>query len=510
MEDTAMSKRSKRSNRRASRRPPASGRKPTSRLTAQDIAASADELMGFHRQFQSLFQRREQRAWSLFYLCGQLSNLERKTIEPMVLALLGPDVNAVRTAQHFIGHGEWETTPFLEQGQALVSNWLGEPEGVVIVDGSGFPKQGGHSVGVAWQYCGHLGKLANCQQGVFLVYASQRGYAFLDERLYVPEKWFTADYRERWQACGIPDTLSFQTEPALGLEMITGLVQRAVVPFRWVTCDEKYGENPAFLDGIAALGKWYLAEVAADTRVWLRTPPMEPPGRSLLGPPRTHPRVKRTAPRPQAMRELITQLPRTAWQRWVIKEGGQGPLAAEFAFVRVTPVRDELPGTRGWAIFRRSLGPQPEVKFYLSNALATCPRQEFVRVSGLRWPVETALEEAKGEVGMDHYETRTWLGWHHHMTHSILAFLFLVRLQFVFQKKSRVDHRANPPTHRPRHRRPAGEVARHPDDCELSPKAEPCRLSFTSQADTRAPGPSPLKAAQTQSFVVITRSFVVM
>lgn len=496
-----MSKRNRHSNHRAPRRPPASGRKPTGRLTARDIVTSADELLAFQSHFQSLFRRREQRDWFRFYMCGQLANLERKTIEPMVLALLGDQASAIRTLQHFIGQARWETAPFLKRAQRLVADWLGEPEGVVIVDGSGFPKQGDHSVGVAWQYCGHLGKLANCQQGVFAVYASRHGYAFLDERLYLPEKWFTADYQARWKACGIPKTLSFQTEPALGLEMIADLVQRAVVLFRWVTADETYGKSPGFLEGIAALDKWYLVEMPADTRVWWRTPPIEPPGQSLLGPPRTHPRVKRTAPRPQEMRELMAQLPRTAWQRRVIKEGSRGPIVAEFAFLRVTPVREGLPGLRSWAIFRRTLGPKPEVKFFLSNAPTTCPRQEFVRVSGLRWPVETALEEAKGEAGMDHYETRTWDGWHHHMTLAILDHLFLVRLQRVFQKKSRIDHRASPPTHRARPRRPTGEVARHHGDSQLSPTTQSRRLPFSPQADTFTAPPAPFKATQTQSFV---------
>jgi len=499
-----VSKRKRHLNRRASRRPPASGRKPTGRLAVRDIVTSADELVAFHGQFQSLFRRREQRDWFLFYLCGQLSNLERKTIEPMVLTLIGAKESVIRTVQHFIGRAHWESAPFLERAQSWVAEWLGEPEGVVIVDGSGFPKQGEHSVGVAWQYCGHLGKLANCQQGVFVVYAGRRGYAFLDKRLYIPQAWFSADYRVRWKACGIPDTLSFRTEPALGLEMITDLVQRAVLPFRWVAADETYGKSPGFLDGIAALGKWYLVEVPADTRVWLRTPPVEPPGRSLLGPPRTHPRVKSTAPRPQEMRELITHLPRSVWHRWIIKEGSKGPIAAEFAFVRVTPVRDELPGPRCWAIFRRTLGPQPEVKFYLSNAPATCPSQEFVGVSGLRWPVETALEEAKGEVGMDHYETRTWAGWHHHMTHAILAHLFLTRLCLVFQKKSCADHRTSPSTDRTRHRRRASHFTRHVGHSVLPPTPELCRVSFASQADTRAAKPTPPETTQRQSFVVMS------
>jgi SRSO17 transposase len=435
-----MSQRKLTSTHRASRTPPASGRKPTGRLTTQDIAASADELINFQAQFQSLFARQEQRDWFKFYMCGQLSNLERKTIEGMVLTLLGTDESVIRTAQHYIGQAVWDSEPFLEQAQHMIADWLGEPDGVVILDGSGFLKQGSHSVGVAPQYCGHVGKVANCQEGVFALYASRQGYAFLDKRLYIPALWFTADYQTRWQACGIPADLTFHTEPELGLAMITQLVQRAVVPFRWVTCDARYGEIPAFLDGIAAQAKWYFAEVAVDTRVWLRTPPVEPPGPGLLGTHRTRPRVKRTAPAPYAMGDLAALVPPNHWQRRKIKEGSKGPLMAEFACLRVTAIRDELPGPRCWAIFRRTLGPNPEVKFFLSNAPATCSLPEFVRVSGLRWPVETGLEESKGELGMDHYEIRTWLGWHHHMTLTILAHLFLVRLQLLFQKKSCADH----------------------------------------------------------------------
>jgi SRSO17 transposase len=397
---------------------------------------TADELQVFHRQFQPLFQRREQRAWSLLYLCGQLSNLERKTIEPMVLSLLGADPNAIRGMQQFIGQGKWDSAALMHQAQELVSTWLGEEDGVVIVDGSGFPKQGKHSVGVAHQYCGALGKIANCQEGVFLVYASRRGYAFVNERLYLPEEWFSDESRERWRACGLPENLDFHTEPELGLEMITAVHQRGVLPFRWVTCDEKYGRNPAFLDGIAALDKWYLAEVPADTRVWLRTPAIEPPGRGLFGRPRTHPRVKRTAPRPLELRAMMAQLPRSTWQRRKIQEGSKGPLMVELACVRVTPVREALPAPRGWAIFRRSLGSQPETKYYLCNAPADYPQTDLAHLTGMRWPIETALEEGKGEIGLDHFEMRSWQGWHHHMLQSFLAHLFLIRLRLLFQKKA--------------------------------------------------------------------------
>jgi hypothetical protein len=194
------------------------------------------------------------------------------------------------------------------------------------------------------------------------------------------------------------------------------------------------------------------------------------------------------------MRDLVKLVPADQWQRRQIKEGSQGPLVAEFACLRVTPIRDELPGQRCWVIFRRTLGPQPEVKFFLSNAPATCSLPEFVCVSGLRWPIETGLEEAKGEVGMDHYETRTWRGWHHHMTLSILAHLFLVRLQLVSQKKSRLDHRASASTHCARHRRRVRQFNRYPGGRAVSPTAEPGGVLFASQANTRAAEPTPAKA----------------
>src|SRR5512134_3961508 len=184
--------------------PPASGRPAGLKLTAHDQEAICQALTDYHRLFEDSFYRREQRHWSALYLCGQLSNVERKTIEPMMLDLAGPDRNAVRAMQAFIGVGQWAAMDLIRRHQEVVARSLGHSHGVVIVDGSGFPKQGEHSAGVAWQYCGVLGKVANCQEGVFAVYASQQGYTFLDCRLYVHESWFEEEAHERWRACGLP------------------------------------------------------------------------------------------------------------------------------------------------------------------------------------------------------------------------------------------------------------------------------------------------------------------
>jgi SRSO17 transposase len=439
-----MSQKGQRQRRRLQQSAPPSGQKPEMNLAPRDLTAMAEELVTYHTLFHDLFQRREQREWSAVYLRGQLADIERKTVEPMVLALRGPDLAAVRAGQQFLGEGAWEDAPILVRHQRLVAESLGEPDGVVIFDGSGFPKQGTHSVGVAPQYCGALGKIANCQQGVFAAYVSRQGYTFLDRRLYMPEEWFDAAHAALRQRYGVPADLGFQTEPQLALEMLRGLVERAVVPFCWVVADAHYGMIPTFLDGVAATGKWYFAEVPASTKVWQEEGHVEPVRVGPRGRPRKHPRVAAGTPSADEVRQIAARLPARAWRRSTIKEGSKGPIEADFAFVRVTRARRGRPGLAGWLILRRSLTGTPEVKYFLSNAPVSCPQTTLVRVSGLRWPVETALEEAKGELGLDHYETRTWRGWHHHMTQTFLAHHFLVRLRLQLKKSPGVDPGPSP------------------------------------------------------------------
>jgi SRSO17 transposase len=465
---------------------PPSGRAAKARMTEADVERCADALCAYQREVTAGFARREQREWSRFYLCGQLSNLKRKTMEPMVLALLDANWNAVRGLQQFIGQSPWPTEPLLLGHQARVAAALGEPAAVVIVDGSGFPKDGPESVGVAPQYCGHLGKVANSQEGVFAAYVSSHGYTFLDARLYVPEVWFGDDYQERWRRCGIPATTRFQTEPALALEMLTELAQRGVIPFQWVAADEHFGGNPAFLDGIGALGKWYMAEVPADTRVWLRQPAIQAPGRGPLGRPRLKPRLAANAPSSQEVRTVAASLARSRWHTWTLKEGAKGPMIAEFAFVKVIDSRAGLPSTRQWLILRRGLGAGAETKYYLSNAPFTYSPSEFVRLSGMRWAIETAFEEGKGEVGMDHYETRTWRGWHHHMAQAFLAHYFLVHIRLLYKKSTGIDHAPSAAARGPRHRTRADQLPRFGGHPGLSATPQSRSLSISPQAHAQA------------------------
>src|SRR5271165_365691 len=245
---------------------------PSERLTRGDLRALVEELADYQAHFAPLFARREQRQWAGVYLRGLLgADVPRKNVEAMALRLLGAGPgaeNRVRALQQFIGEGAWDDRAILEEHQRLVDATLGEDDGVLILDGSDFPKQGTHSVGVARQWCGASGKKDNCQAGVFLGYASRQGATLLDRRLYLPAAWFSADYRARWQACHIPDDTAFQTKHELAAELVEAWRAQPGLRARWVVCDEGYGDSPALLDRLGATGLWYLAEVPCDTLVW--------------------------------------------------------------------------------------------------------------------------------------------------------------------------------------------------------------------------------------------------
>src|SRR2546430_2625749 len=213
-------------------------------LTPEEVASLAEELVVYHQRFAPLFYRREQREWAAVYLRGLLTaDVPRKNVEAMALRLLGVGPHAerqVRALQQFIGEGAWDDDALLAEHQHLVNETLGEEDGVLIVDGSDFPKHGAHSVGVAPQWCGNTGKKDNCQAGVFLGYASRKGATLLDRRLYLPAAWFTQEYEERWRACAIPPGTLFQTKHDLAAELVTRVVQSGRLRARWVVCDEGF------------------------------------------------------------------------------------------------------------------------------------------------------------------------------------------------------------------------------------------------------------------------------
>jgi len=410
---------------------------PACNLSDRDIEQFVEELDSYAKLFEPAFRRREQWVWGRAYLKGLLGDTQRKTVERMALEM-GENV---RDMQHFVGQSPWQKEPAVVIHQGLTAKTLGEAEGVMLIDESGVVKQGQDSVGVGSQYCGSVGKVANSQVGVHLGYVSRKGYTLLDSRLFMPHEWFDEAHAERRKACGVPEDLTYQTKPEIGLELLQAAVKRneqleAPLQFRWVAADELYGDSPAFRDGVAALGKWYFTEIKTTTQVWLKRPEVHVPEWKGRGRHPTRRRLRHPTQKAITVQNVVTQIPQRAWTRATIKEGSKGPIVCDFAFLRVIESRDSLPGPEAWLVIRRNVDNPAELKFYFSNAPADIPVLDLVRISGMRWPVETIFEEGKSEVGFDHYETRSWLGWHHHMLLVSLAHHFLVRLRVRLKEKA--------------------------------------------------------------------------
>ncbi len=262
---------------------------------------------------------------------------------------------------------------------------------MALIDELSVVKQGDNSVGVGAQYCGSVGKTANGQVGVHLGYASRKGYSLIDAQLFVPEEWFDEAHAEKRKECGVPEDLVYQTKPEIALKLLEKAIKRGSLPFSWVAADELYGDSPAFRDGVAALDKWYFTEIKCTTPVWSVRPAVQVPEWKGHG---RHPvrlRLRHPSDRPTRVNELAAGIPKEGWTRATIKEGSKGPIICDFAFLRMTESRGNLPGPEVWLIIRRNVEDPAVIKYYFSNAPATTPVIEFIRISGMRWPIETTL-----------------------------------------------------------------------------------------------------------------------
>jgi SRSO17 transposase len=405
---------------------------PECNLSKRDVERFSKELTKYMKQFAPAFERIEQVRHSQAYVHGLLSDVRRKNVEQMALGL----GEKVRSLQYFVGQSPWAGEAVTAIHQGLIGETLGEQDGVALIDESSTVKQGAESVGVARQYCGSVGKVANGQVGVYLGYASRKGYALVEGQLFMPEGWFDEEQTGRRQACGVPEDLRFMTKPEIGLELLQNAQKRGNLPFSWVAADELYGDAPAFRDGVDALGKWYFTEIKSTTPIWRSRPKVHIPKWKGHGRHPTRLRLRNPNQPPTLVKALARKIPKQNWLQAVIKEGSKGPITCEFAFLRVIESRAHLPAAELWLILRRNLDDPSIIKYYFSNAPIDTPLNEFVRISGMRWPIETIFEEAKGEVGLDHYEMRSWLGWQHHMLLVALAHHFLMRLKIRFQEQA--------------------------------------------------------------------------
>jgi len=409
-------------------------------MTADEVRAAADELVHLHDRFAPLFGRIEARSQSFIYLNGLLLATGRKSAEPMALVFGQPEddsisQNQVLALQRFLTYSPWSAQSVEREIQAVFAEKLMPsasvwPIGTVgVIDESGFVKQGTHSVGVQRQYCGHVGKKENCQMGMFLVGVTPAGCALLEEQLYLPRIW--ANDNKRREKAGVPKDITFQTKPQIALELLRRTWNNGLVKFDWVTADEFYGHNGDFLDGLENAAQRYVVEVPVNTTVWTVDPQTQVPPHVGRGPRPTRPRREHV----RTVREVAADLPASAWQAMQLRMGAKGPLAFEFARVRVWAVRHRKPGRACWLVLRRSLEADAEVKYYLGWTPADEPLETMALVTGTRYRVEEYLEEGKSYLGMAQYEARAWLSWHHHMSLVALAHLYVTLTRQQLKKK---------------------------------------------------------------------------
>jgi len=382
-----------------------------------ELRAVAGKLTRLHGRFEEHFGRAEARAHALAYLRGLLLSEGRKSVEPMALLeserLPGEvfEQSAALAMQRFLTVSPWEATAVQREIQAVFAEEFmpscqGTPVGTVgVVDESGFVKRGQESVGVQRQWCGRLGKVENCQVGVFLVGVTPQAAVLLDHQLFLPESW-TQDSQRR-KKVRVPKSLRFQTKPEIATSLLQRTQSNGRVRFDWIVADEEYGRNGAFLDDLEQRRQNYLLEVPADTTVWMEAPTQQTPDQHV-----------------RQVRAVVAELPADAWQLLKLRDGACGPLVFQFARLRVWAVRHRHAGPPIWLLVRRSLD-QGEIKYYVSNASEETPLETLALVSGCRWRVEEFFEDAKGYLGMADYEARSWTSWHHHMSLVAVAHLFV-------------------------------------------------------------------------------------
>jgi SRSO17 transposase len=366
------------------------------------LRAAADEVPRVAARLGPRFAREDARLRLQAYLRGLLSPVERKN--GWQLAEAAGDRTPYAT-QHLLGRADWDAEAVRDDLRGYVVEHLGDPAAVLVVDETGVVKKGTASAGVGKQYVGAVGKLEHAQVGVYLAYASPQGTAFLDRALYLPQAW-TED-PARCRQAGIPETVGFATKPQLARRMLER-ARQAGVPAAWVTADSVYGDDRRL-------------------RVWLESQ-QQPYVLAVSGKESVDLDATWT---PQRVSRLLQELPQQGWQRLSAGDGAKGPRWYDWTRVPLVPPLQA--GFARWCLVRRSLSDPTDRQAYVVFAPEEVALEDLVRVAGRRWTIEVAFEQAKGEVGLDHYEVRSWTGWYRHMTLALFAqaLLTVVRVRLA-------------------------------------------------------------------------------
>ncbi len=344
------------------------------------------------RRMGSMFARSDARTRAMTYLRGLLSPAERKN--SWQLAEISGDPHPYGF-QHLLGRADWDPDALRDRLRTYVTDYLAAPDAVGVLDETGFLKKGIHSAGVARQYSGTAGRVENCQIGVFLAYASDHGQTLLDRELYLPAEW-TAD-RERCRRAGIPDARAFVTKPTLARQMLERTFTAGVV-LAWVTGDCVYGDDRTLRQWLEERKQAYVLAVSGKEAVWID-------GRQYQ------------------VKHLLARFPSAGWQRISAGMGSKGP--RWYDWLRVALSDPLQAGWKRWLLIRRSISDPSDLTAYVAFAPEARMLAELARVAGMRWTVEESIQTAKGEVGLDHYEVRSWTGWYRHITLAMWAQAFL-------------------------------------------------------------------------------------
>jgi SRSO17 transposase len=398
-------------------------------MTEEELEQWQEDFDAFHARFADLFERSESREQARKYLRGLLTEAQRKNSWQMAEAVGErlPD-----RMQRLLYRVPWDADAARDRLQQFVIETFGDPEGIGVVDETGFLKKGAHSVGVARQYTGTAGKRENSQVATVLSYATKDGQVLLDRELYLPEAW--ARDRVRRAEAHVPEEVRFATKSEQAITMLLHAWEHGV-PMRWVTGDEVYGDAPRLRETIQAHGRFYVLAVSANTRVWTERPEVEEPAEQTGGRPRRAPRVAQGGTPARMVSEVIASLPKSAWKRLAVVEGEKGMITYHWARVRVVESRDQLPGPDVWLLARRSPSAPDKLAYYLAYVPPKTSLETLVRVASTRYTVEQCIEEAKGETGLDQYEVRFWHSWYRHITLSMMAHTWLAHIRQVEQEK---------------------------------------------------------------------------
>jgi len=403
------------------------------KLLSSDLDESFENLKRFHQDFASDFRTKtcsvEQH--SLQYLQGIF--LEQGRGNMVKYANKVPDTDN-QALQHFISNSPWDEKPVINKIQDKVIRLIGdENNGSLHFDESGYKKDGTHSVGVKRQYCGRLGKVDNCQVGVFMGYTNENYRTLINERLYLPENWANDPIRR--MECGVPEDVVFKTKGELALEMLLNAKERKI-PFAWVGMDCFYGQQPWLLENIDKEGITYIADIPFNTRVWLDLPKTEiPKKKGKRGRIPTRERIVNGEPEPIIVDKLANMLDSPESSRVFLRDTERKELWCQVLCLRVYPVQDELPGKETFLILRKNEG-EKEIKYQFSNASEDTSIERLGQMSCSRYWIERAFQDAKGNAGMADYQVRSWTGWHHHMVMTMLAMLFILDMQIKWGKKA--------------------------------------------------------------------------